>query len=63
MQDCDQYLRRKAKRVLFAGADNHSDLDSEAAKATDINFSEILRNKHQVLGKLTSSSLIHQTGA
>jgi len=44
-------LRRNIKRVLFTGADNHSDLDSDAANATDAKYSEILQTKQKNLGK------------
>lgn len=48
-------LKRQVKRVLFTGADNLSDLDSDAAVATDAKFSEILKNKHKVLGECSYS--------
>lgn len=44
-------IKRQVKRVLFTGADNLSDLDSDAANATNAKFSEILRNKQNFLGK------------
>ena len=42
---------QKIKRAILAGGENHSDLDSDAANATDAKFSEILRSKHNTLGK------------
>ena len=42
---------QKIKRAILAGVENHSDLDSDAANATDAKFSEILRSKHNTLGK------------
>lgn len=45
-------IRRQVKHVLFTGPDNHSDLDSDAAIATDAKFSEILRSKQNFLGKI-----------
>lgn len=44
-------VKRRLKRVLFTGADNLSDLDSDAAIATNAKFSEILRNKQTTLGE------------
>lgn len=44
-------LKHQVKRAFFAGADNHSDLDSDAALATDAKFSEILQNKQDILGE------------
>mgnify|MGYP001801001388 CR=1 FL=1 len=42
---------QKIKRAILAGGENHSDLDSDAANATAAKFSEILRSKHNILGK------------
>lgn len=45
-------IKNQVKRAFFTGAtDNHSDLDSDAALATDAKFSEILQNKQDILGK------------
>lgn len=46
-----QKIKHQVKRAFFAGSENHSDLDSDAAFATDAKFSEILRSKQNTLGK------------
>lgn len=51
-----QKIKRQVKRALFTGGENHSDLDSDAANATDAKFSEILRSKHNTLGKVVFSA-------
>jgi len=46
-----QKVKHQGKGILFTGGDNHSDLDSDAANATDAKFSEILWNKQSSLGR------------